>query len=147
MIISLLLLSLGGIAPASPQQPILTCNTGFEIHPLIFDVPGGTWGPEFRPADHATVAINSVGDIAVAYHTTRDDIVGHPPLKQVEVALFRYNVLRLRQHFGRRHPADPAARPHDSPGAPLLRGPQHGPVPDRGLRPRHERHRPQSLIL
>ncbi len=94
MIISLLLLSLASVAPASPQQPILTRNTGFEIHPLIFgvDANGVDWGPELRTADHATVAINSVGDIAVAYHTTRDDL-GLPPLKQVEVALFQYNVL------------------------------------------------------
>ena len=47
------------------------------------------WGAKLRNADHATVAMNDSGDIAVAYQTTRTDF--SPDLKQVEVAYFQYS--------------------------------------------------------
>lgn len=60
---------------------------------------GMEWGEADRTADHATVAMNAERDILVAFHSTRADIedsVGthqgfHEPLKQVELAFFRYD--------------------------------------------------------
>jgi len=52
--------------------------------------PGGIWGLSNREADHATVAMNSIGDVVVAYHTARGDFAG-PDLKQVEIAFFEYD--------------------------------------------------------
>lgn len=45
---------------------------------------GGIWGPVDRDADHATVAINDVGDIVVAFHSSRGNI------KQSELAYFQF---------------------------------------------------------
>lgn len=59
--------------------------------PLQVDGPTGRWGPD-RDADHATVAMNSRGDILVAYHADRHDFPGvNYPLKQVEAAIFRFH--------------------------------------------------------
>jgi len=43
-----------------------------------------------RDADHATVAMNADLDIAVAFHTSRPDIMGNGNMKQVEVAYYEH---------------------------------------------------------
>jgi hypothetical protein len=86
-----IILLLGASESSSAQAPLIPRSAAAKIEPLVFDVPGGNWGPQDRTADHATVANNARGDIAVAYHTSRTDVAGHPPLKQVEVAIFLYD--------------------------------------------------------
>ncbi len=73
---------------AAPQ--LLDRGIAFGI-PLNYgvDANGVDWGPQFRQADHATVAINDQRDILVAFHSSRDDY--NPDLKQVEIAYFQYN--------------------------------------------------------
>lgn len=92
MVASLLLVCLLPCsAPTAAQIPAVQRNAPVKIDPLVSDGVGGDWGPSDRTADHATVAINSRGDVAVAYHTSRTDIAGHPAMKQVEVGVFRYD--------------------------------------------------------
>jgi hypothetical protein len=75
------------------QAPIVAQrNQAIEV-PLPSDSVGGPWGPAGRMADHATVAINSDKDIFVAYHTDRDDADPGKFLKQVEGALFEYDLV------------------------------------------------------
>lgn len=55
--------------------------------------PGGQGaGEDDRDADHGTVAMNSQRDIAVAFHSVRDDAQGtySGELKQVELAYFKH---------------------------------------------------------
>lgn len=75
-------------------QGVVTRDVSFSV-PLKsgVDQDGVDWGEIGRKADHATVAISAAKDVCVAYHTDRADEA--PPgfasgLKQVEVALFRY---------------------------------------------------------
>ncbi len=100
MCLSLLLALLAECDPAPLQGPVLPRAVAVEI-PLIsgIDANGVDGGLDTRAADHADVANNSDHDILVAFHTTRTDLANDPgmpafsePLKQVEIAIFRYNI-------------------------------------------------------
>lgn len=79
-------LALFAIAPADriatpPPRP-----GAIELPVLITDV-AGLWGPD-RNADHATVAVNDRGDVAVSYQTSRNGFPGTSyPLRQVELVI------------------------------------------------------------
>lgn len=66
-------------------------GTNVEVS-LMSDTLDGDWGLPDRTADHATTAINSLGDVLVVFHSDR---TGYPGttygLKQVEAALFTYD--------------------------------------------------------
>lgn len=83
----LLLLPLGSMPSPRLGRPAPLRPNTIEI-PLQFTGPAGRWGGD-RSADHATVAVNSRGDVAVAYHSARTDYpgVGYP-LRQVELAIY-----------------------------------------------------------
>lgn len=83
--VPLVLALLPAAAPERAHAP-LAPNT-FTI-PLRIGSVGSLWGPD-RNADHATVAVNARGDVAIAYHSTRNGFPGAPyPLKQVELAIY-----------------------------------------------------------
>jgi len=81
LIVMLFLLS---STPIFGQSTTVTRGGSLEIDLL----GGSTWGPLNRDADHATIAMNSVGDIVVAYHSSRNDISSG--LKQAEVVYFQF---------------------------------------------------------
>lgn len=87
-----------------PQTPAIIRSTG--IPPLvdipIGDVNPGTSGPGLtdRDADHGVVAMNSQRDIAVAFHTSRNELGTIGTRKQVEVAYYDYKSNETWEHVG-----------------------------------------------
>ncbi|HEX9794666.1 MAG TPA: hypothetical protein VGC54_11845 [Planctomycetota bacterium] len=65
------------LALLAPQQGVLRLDESATLPTL-----------GLGDADHATVAVNSRGDVLVAFHTRRDDLSGEP--FQVEAAFLRY---------------------------------------------------------
>lgn len=88
-----LILILGALtAPTSvPVAQTWDRDDQFAI-PLQSSASGGHWGLIDRKADHATVAMNSVGDVLIAYHSSRPDFnANYDSLKQVEIAFLEYD--------------------------------------------------------
>jgi len=89
-----ILLLIGTWSSPTPQTVVQTWdrNTQYNL-PLQQDGSGnGLFGEADRKADHATVATNSVGDVLVAFHSSRPTYdTQYPLLKQVEIALLTYD--------------------------------------------------------
>lgn len=90
-LLALLIASTEAVGQGSFGRGISVAAPPFKV-PLATDGLGLTngVGQTWRDADHATVAMNSDLDIAVAFHSSRGDI-NSDGLKQVEVAYFEYD--------------------------------------------------------
>ncbi len=58
---------------------------------FLWDLATGYWGEQNRKADHAVVAINSVGDVLEVCHADRNTFSPPLLLKQVEFAFLEYS--------------------------------------------------------
>ncbi len=90
MISTFLVGTILALAAPPPEQQTWVRNQQ-QFLPLQSDSATGYWGEGDRNTDHATVAINGLRDVLVAFRSSRENFNPQiPDLKQVEIALLEY---------------------------------------------------------